>query len=64
MLSDCGSTVQINSRKNSSVPIPASILLRVRELAEMHSQVPQNLGSSKLACVSGNSVHKTRLNYL
>ncbi|CAN6707440.1 unnamed protein product [Malus baccata var. baccata] len=43
----------INSRKHASVPIPASILLRVRELAEMHAQVPPNLGPSKPAIAMG-----------
>ncbi|KAM7254405.1 hypothetical protein ACFE04_003785 [Oxalis oulophora] len=38
----------INSRKQaSSAPIPATILLRVRELAEMQSQPPPNLNSPR-----------------
>ncbi|PON96221.1 GAMYB transcription factor [Trema orientale] len=43
----------MNSRKHAAVPIPAPILLRVRQLAEMHSQVPPNLGSNSLAGVGG-----------
>ncbi|KAI9161352.1 hypothetical protein LWI28_016618 [Acer negundo] len=39
---------KINSRKHASaMPIPAAILLRVRELAEMQSQVSPNLSSGK-----------------
>ncbi|KAI4329100.1 hypothetical protein L6164_021400 [Bauhinia variegata] len=38
----------INSRKHGTVPIPEQILVRVRELAELNSQVPPNLSSSKL----------------
>ncbi|KAM1714192.1 hypothetical protein ACFX1S_024963 [Malus domestica] len=53
----------INSRKHASVPIPASILLKVRELAEMHAQVPPNLGPSKPASVS-RSVHQMRPGFL
>ncbi|KAJ0006933.1 hypothetical protein Pint_29065 [Pistacia integerrima] len=54
---------RINSRKHASgMPIPAPILLRVRELAERQSQVPSNLSStSKLAGSTGrNNVHETR----
>lgn len=54
----------MNSRKNASVPIPAPILLRVRELAEMHSQVPPNLGSNNLGGVGGRSMHETQSGYL
>ncbi|XP_015865905.2 uncharacterized protein LOC107403503 isoform X3 [Ziziphus jujuba] len=54
----------INSRKHASVPIPAPILLRVRELAEMHAQAPPKLGSSRLAGVGGRSVQETRSGYL
>ncbi|PQM40726.1 hypothetical protein Pyn_17099 [Prunus yedoensis var. nudiflora] len=53
----------INSRKHASVPIPAAILLKVRELAEMHAQVPPNLGLGKLPSVS-RSVQQTRSGYL
>lgn len=52
------------SRKHASVPIPAPILLRVRELAEMQAQVPPNLSSSKFAVCSDRNVHETRLGYL
>ncbi|XP_019425328.1 PREDICTED: uncharacterized protein LOC109334178 isoform X1 [Lupinus angustifolius] len=38
----------MNSRKHGTIPIPESILARVRELAEMNLQVPPNLSSSKL----------------
>ncbi|KAM1359443.1 uncharacterized protein LOC126582831 isoform X1 [Malus sylvestris] len=54
----------INSRKHASVPIPASILLKVRELAEMQVQVPPNLGPSKLATGSSRSVHQLRPGFL
>ncbi|XP_068303585.1 uncharacterized protein [Pyrus communis] len=53
----------INSRKHASVPIPASMLLKVRQLAEMHAQVPPNLGPSKPASVS-RSVHQMRPGFL
>ncbi|GMI93670.1 TRF-like 6 [Hibiscus trionum] len=57
------------SRKHPSMPIPAPILLRVRELAEMQAQGPSpNLSSSKLlACGGGGgggSVNETRPGYL
>ncbi|XP_062008737.1 uncharacterized protein LOC133725475 isoform X1 [Rosa rugosa] len=52
------------SRKHVAVPIPASILLKVRELAEMHAQVPPNLGASKLTANVTRSVHQTRSGYL
>ncbi|KAM1011019.1 hypothetical protein ACFX13_047169 [Malus domestica] len=54
----------INSRKHASVPIPASILLKVRELAEMQVQVPPNLGPSKLGTGSSRSVHQMRPGFL
>ncbi|KAF2300993.1 hypothetical protein GH714_019013 [Hevea brasiliensis] len=55
-LAQISSNKGINSRKNvTSMPIPEPILLRVGELAEMQSQVPPNLSSSKVA---GNSVHE------
>lgn len=34
--------MQVSSRKHVSVSIPAQILLRVRELAEMHAQITSN----------------------
>ncbi|KAF8393556.1 hypothetical protein HHK36_021800 [Tetracentron sinense] len=52
------------SRKHASMPIPASILVRVRELAEQHAQAAPSLSSSKLASRSGRSVHETRSGYL
>ncbi|KAA8540250.1 hypothetical protein F0562_024187 [Nyssa sinensis] len=53
-----------DSRKHASMPIPAPILVRVRELAEMQAQVPPNVSSSKFARSSGRSVHETRSGYL
>ncbi|KAL3511635.1 hypothetical protein ACH5RR_024352 [Cinchona calisaya] len=56
-----------NVRKHASIPIPAPILLRVRELAQMQAQVPPTLGSSKFAGHSGDSdrsVHEARSGYL
>ncbi|KAF8388753.1 hypothetical protein HHK36_025433 [Tetracentron sinense] len=53
-----------NSRKHASMPIPAPILLRVRELAEMHMQASRDPSSSKLADHSGRNVHETRSGYL
>ncbi|GFZ11718.1 P-loop containing nucleoside triphosphate hydrolases superfamily protein [Actinidia rufa] len=52
-----------SSRKHASVPIPAPILLRVRELAEIQAQVAPNLSSSKLAACGGRNVHETRSEY-
>ncbi|GFP85719.1 telomere repeat-binding protein 6 [Phtheirospermum japonicum] len=37
-----------SSRKQTSVPIPASILSRVRELSDMQAQAPPTLSSGKL----------------
>ncbi|XVE51879.1 hypothetical protein DITRI_Ditri02bG0076400 [Diplodiscus trichospermus] len=55
----------VNSRKHPSMPIPASILLRVRELAEMQAQIPPpNLSASKMAACDGRSVNETRPGYL
>ncbi|XP_061364010.1 uncharacterized protein LOC133307512 isoform X2 [Gastrolobium bilobum] len=53
----------INSRKHGTAPIPEAILVRVRELAEMNSQVPPNFSSSKLTAGAG-SVHEDRSGYL
>ncbi|KAF7123119.1 hypothetical protein RHSIM_Rhsim12G0209300 [Rhododendron simsii] len=53
-----------SSRKHASVPIPAAILLRVRELAEIQAQVPPNISSSKFAAYSSTNVHETRSGYL
>ncbi|BAT98318.1 hypothetical protein LR48_Vigan192s001500 [Vigna angularis] len=53
----------INSRKHGTAPIPEKILLRVRELAEMNSQVPPNISSNKVAA-GGGSVHEDRSGYL
>ncbi|XP_010261948.1 PREDICTED: uncharacterized protein LOC104600603 isoform X1 [Nelumbo nucifera] len=53
-----------NSRKHASMPIPAPILLRVRELAEMHAQSAPDLSSGKLAGRSGRNVNEARTGYL
>ncbi|XP_022721585.1 uncharacterized protein LOC111279008 isoform X2 [Durio zibethinus] len=54
----------VNSRKHPAMPIPAPILLRVRELAEMHSQVPPpSHCASKQAACGGRSVYETRPGY-
>ncbi|EEF41008.1 conserved hypothetical protein [Ricinus communis] len=55
----------INSRKTAgTMPIPEPILLRVRELAEMQSQVPPNISSSKVAGNTGSSVHEKQSGFL
>ncbi|KAK7255690.1 hypothetical protein RIF29_29108 [Crotalaria pallida] len=54
----------MNSRKHGAVPIPEHILLRVRELAEMNSQVPPNFSSSKLTTAGAGSVHVDRSGFL
>ncbi|PSR96194.1 Telomere repeat-binding protein [Actinidia chinensis var. chinensis] len=54
----------LSSRKHVSVPIPAPILLRVRELAEIQAQVPPNLSSSKFGAYDDRNVHETRSGYL
>ncbi|XP_016678380.1 uncharacterized protein [Gossypium hirsutum] len=54
-----------NSRKHPSMPIPAPILLRVRELAEMQAQASlPNLSTGKLSACGGRSVNETRPGYL
>ncbi|XP_030972328.1 uncharacterized protein LOC115992315 isoform X2 [Quercus lobata] len=53
----------LNSRKPTSMPIPESILLRVRELAEMNAQVPTSISSTKPIMGSRN-LHETRSGYL
>ncbi|KAL9460802.1 hypothetical protein AB3S75_003911 [Citrus x aurantiifolia] len=56
---------RMGARKHaSSVPIPMPVLLRVRELAEMQSQFPPNLSSSKLTGSAGRNVNETRSGYL
>lgn len=58
----------MNSRKHGSAPIPEPILVRVRELAEINSQVPSNSSSSKLtangATNGAKSMHGDRVGYL
>ncbi|PNY12722.1 MYB family transcription factor [Trifolium pratense] len=53
----------MNSRKHGTAPIPEPILVRVRELAEINSQVPPNFSSSKLT-TTGGTVSGDRLGYL
>ncbi|XP_008462321.3 uncharacterized protein LOC103500701 isoform X3 [Cucumis melo] len=50
----------ISSRKHASISIPAQILLRVRELAEMHAQIPPSShGQGKLGGGGvGESMHE------
>lgn len=54
----------MNSRKHGTVPVPESILVRVRELAEKNSQVPSNFSSSKLTAASVGCVNVDRSGYL
>ncbi|XP_054784045.1 uncharacterized protein LOC129290996 isoform X3 [Prosopis cineraria] len=53
----------VNSRKHGTVPIPEPILVRVRELAGMNSQVPTSFSSSKLTACTGVA-HDDRSGYL
>ncbi|KAI3803328.1 hypothetical protein L1987_31478 [Smallanthus sonchifolius] len=53
-----------NSKKHSSIPIPAPILLRVRELAEMQSQVSPDLKAVKFDGHSGRNVNDIRSGFL
>ncbi|XP_011079786.1 uncharacterized protein LOC105163216 isoform X1 [Sesamum indicum] len=54
------------SRKQASVPIPAPILSRVRELAEMQTHVPPSISYCKLAERNepNKTVHETRSGFL
>ncbi|GAU28807.1 hypothetical protein TSUD_357930 [Trifolium subterraneum] len=55
----------MNSRKHGTAPIPEPILVRVRELAEINSQVPPNFSSSKLTTTGGTvNMHGDKLGYL
>ncbi|XP_011040062.1 PREDICTED: uncharacterized protein LOC105136426 isoform X2 [Populus euphratica] len=55
----------MNSRKSTgAMPIPAPILLKVRELAEMQSQVLPNLSSTKIAGSTRKNVHEKRTGFL
>ncbi|XP_060205954.1 uncharacterized protein LOC132633503 [Lycium barbarum] len=56
----------LNSRKQASVPIPAPILSRVRELADMQGQIPPILATGKSSghSSSGRSVHEARSGFL
>ncbi|KAF9689964.1 hypothetical protein SADUNF_Sadunf01G0146800 [Salix dunnii] len=55
----------MNSRKNTgAMPIPAPILLKVRELAEMQAQVPPNLSSTKVAGSTRKIVHEKQTGIL
>ncbi|GMH03797.1 hypothetical protein Nepgr_005636 [Nepenthes gracilis] len=51
-----------NPRKNATIPIPAPILSKVRELAEMNSQSTKNLKAS--GSQSGASVSENRSGFL
>lgn len=53
-----------NSRKHASIPIPAPILVRVRELAEMEGQFPPNISGVKFSGHSVRDVHERRSGYL
>ncbi|KAK4349821.1 hypothetical protein RND71_029134 [Anisodus tanguticus] len=56
----------LNSRKQASVPIPAPILSRVRELADMQGQIQPILSTGKSSghSSSGRSVHEARSGFL
>ncbi|XP_059288593.1 uncharacterized protein LOC132041936 [Lycium ferocissimum] len=56
----------LNSRKQASVPIPAPILSRVRELADMQGQIPPILSTGKSSghSSSGRNVHEARSGFL
>ncbi|KAK2965597.1 hypothetical protein RJ640_008438 [Escallonia rubra] len=51
-------------KKHASAPIPTSILLRVRELADMEAQVPRDLSFIKSTGLSGRRVQEKRSGYL
>ncbi|KAD6794843.1 hypothetical protein R6Q59_021364 [Mikania micrantha] len=53
-----------NSKKHSSIPIPAPILLRVRELAEMQAQVSPDLKAVKFDGHSGRNVNDIKSGFL
>ncbi|KAJ4953140.1 hypothetical protein NE237_029972 [Protea cynaroides] len=53
-----------SSRKHASVPIPTPILLRVRQLAEMHAQAVPGLTSSNLASRAVRNLHEASSGYL
>ncbi|XP_020081332.1 uncharacterized protein LOC109704962 isoform X3 [Ananas comosus] len=52
------------SRKHTSIPIPTPILLRVRELAEMHSQTGIEIKPSKFSGHSGKIVQGSGSGFL
>ncbi|CAN4086994.1 unnamed protein product [Withania somnifera] len=56
----------LNSRKQATVPIPAPILSRVRELADMQGQMPPVLSTGKSSGhnSSDRSVHEARFGFL
>ncbi|KAK6796015.1 hypothetical protein RDI58_009470 [Solanum bulbocastanum] len=56
----------LNSRKQASVPIPAPILSRVRELADMQGQIPPVISACKSSghSSSDRSVHEARSGFL
>lgn len=53
-----------NFRKQVSTPIPAPILSRVRELAQIHAQTPSNQSSSKPSVCSDGLVHEMKAGFL
>lgn len=53
-----------NFRRPTSVPLPSSILLRVRELAEMHSQAGIEFGPSKFSGHGGSIVQEKGSGFL
>ncbi|KAH8514255.1 hypothetical protein H0E87_007187 [Populus deltoides] len=55
----------MNSRKSTgAMPIPAPILLKVRELAEMQAQVLPSLSSTKIAGSTRKNVHEKQTGFL
>nr|XP_043627101.1 uncharacterized protein LOC122598573 [Erigeron canadensis] len=53
-----------NSKKHPSIPIPASILIRVRELAEIQSQVLPDMRAVKFGGHSSRNVNDKRSGFL
>ncbi|XP_028763210.1 uncharacterized protein LOC114721543 isoform X2 [Neltuma alba] len=54
----------LNSRKHGTVPIPEPILVRVRELAGMNSQVPTSFSSSNQLTACAGVAHDDRSGFL
>lgn len=55
-----------NSRKHAAILIPTSILLQVRELAEMQGNISPSLNQSKIAGLGsgGRSADEGRVGYV